>query len=356
MKNNSMASPDGSHSQTLVKSRQSLPAGLVAAVVEAPSLGQLWQAALTESAEVVGLDGVRIAELVMAPIVRYRVLAQSADAPDLSGPLIRSPANHPIIANYMQTHFTNWVSLRDLLPGRQWDEHPLYREVYRPAGVRAQISCAIHDWGHAMISISLSRGGRDFNEHERERLAHLQSIMQAGYRRVLREERERSALAALDHAVSPSDLVVVISPEDGSITHVSSELNAWNRRHPGVLDHMLQIVRAGREPRPIQVGDAMVMASAVQTVQGIVLAVREAPRAPLTPREIEVLQLLAVGLSGRSIARRLGSSEGTVRKHLEHIYSKLGAHDRLAAVGLAREYSLIPLDVALHGGLPTQIR
>ncbi|MDX6660101.1 MAG: two-component system, NarL family, nitrate/nitrite response regulator NarL [Solirubrobacteraceae bacterium] len=56
------------------------------------------------------------------------------------------------------------------------------------------------------------------------------------------------------------------------------------------------------------------------------------PRAPLSPRESEVLQLAAEGLSGPTIAERLLMSRGTVKTHFEHIYDKLGVGDRAAAV------------------------
>lgn len=56
------------------------------------------------------------------------------------------------------------------------------------------------------------------------------------------------------------------------------------------------------------------------------------PVDPLTAREGVVLALLAQGLSATTIGRRLGIAEGTVRKHLNHIYAKLGVHDRLGAV------------------------
>ncbi len=53
---------------------------------------------------------------------------------------------------------------------------------------------------------------------------------------------------------------------------------------------------------------------------------------PLTPREREVLQLAAEGLSGPNIAERLFVSPGTVKSHFRNIYEKLGVRDRSAAV------------------------
>ena len=74
---------------------------------------------------------------------------------------------------------------------------------------------------------------------------------------------------------------------------------------------------------------------------------RERGAAPLvedlTPRELEVLQLLAEGLSNKEIARRLGTSEHTVKFHVNAILGKLGAHSRTEAVTRAARLGLIIL-------------
>lgn len=61
----------------------------------------------------------------------------------------------------------------------------------------------------------------------------------------------------------------------------------------------------------------------------------------LTSRELEVLELLSQGLLATSIASRLSLSPRTVHKHLGNIYDKLGVHDRLVAVSLARGRGLV---------------
>ncbi len=58
--------------------------------------------------------------------------------------------------------------------------------------------------------------------------------------------------------------------------------------------------------------------------------------ATLTAREREVLLLVADGLTNAAIAERLWISPGTVRRHLENVYTKLGVHTRTAAVASAR--------------------
>lgn len=56
---------------------------------------------------------------------------------------------------------------------------------------------------------------------------------------------------------------------------------------------------------------------------------------PLTKRQAEILQLVAAGYDNAAIARRLGLSRGTVRKHLENIYASLEVSSRTAAVARA---------------------
>lgn len=61
----------------------------------------------------------------------------------------------------------------------------------------------------------------------------------------------------------------------------------------------------------------------------------------LTARENVILEHLAQGLSAEAIALLAGISPRTVRKHLQHVYAKLGAHDRLVAVEAARAAGLL---------------
>jgi DNA-binding NarL/FixJ family response regulator len=61
----------------------------------------------------------------------------------------------------------------------------------------------------------------------------------------------------------------------------------------------------------------------------------------LTAREVEVLQLLAFGHTNRDIAEHLFISPDTVKTHLEHIFEKLGASDRTAAVAEALRREII---------------
>jgi LuxR family maltose regulon positive regulatory protein len=62
---------------------------------------------------------------------------------------------------------------------------------------------------------------------------------------------------------------------------------------------------------------------------------------PLTPREKEVLELLAAGLSNREIGEQLVISPQTVKKHTGNIYGKLGVSSRTEAAARARALDLL---------------
>ena len=62
---------------------------------------------------------------------------------------------------------------------------------------------------------------------------------------------------------------------------------------------------------------------------------------PLTEREQEVLQLLALGLSNKEMAERMVISEGTVKTHVHNLIGKLGAQSRTHVLARAKELDLL---------------
>jgi HD-GYP domain-containing protein (c-di-GMP phosphodiesterase class II) len=101
---------------------------------------------------------------------------------------------------------------------------------------------------------------------------------------------------------------------------------------------------AGRELRA-DVSAGRLDAEAVEAVLGAaghrVVRRRDGP-AGLTPREVEILRLVARGLPNKAIAERLVISPKTVANHVEHIYLKIGASNRARASLFAMQHGLLP--------------
>jgi DNA-binding CsgD family transcriptional regulator len=62
----------------------------------------------------------------------------------------------------------------------------------------------------------------------------------------------------------------------------------------------------------------------------------------ITPRELDILELIAKGMSNREIAEKLYVSENTVKTHSSRVFGKLGAKRRTQAVQLGKEFGLLP--------------
>jgi DNA-binding NarL/FixJ family response regulator len=96
-------------------------------------------------------------------------------------------------------------------------------------------------------------------------------------------------------------------------------------------DELIRAVRAA------YAGHSVLAPSVASTLMGRV----GPPADALTPRELDVLRLVAEGGTNQSVARRLLVSETTIKTHLLHIYTKLGVRDRAAAVSTAYKRGLI---------------
>ena len=101
-----------------------------------------------------------------------------------------------------------------------------------------------------------------------------------------------------------------------------------------------------KDAAPEEIGSAVAAAAEGRTalapqVAGRLLGQLRSPETSLSPRELELLELLADGLPNRTIARTLFISEATVKTHLVHIYDKLGVDNRTAAVNEARKRRMI---------------
>ena len=181
----------------------------------------------------------------------------------------------------------------------------------------------VHDWGRLGVSNAIldKRGPLGTGDWERLRL---QSYITE------RMLQQSEALAPLARSALPA--------------HVARVLDAANAyqamREPRPHREALDPDRAATELRagPFD-RDAV---EAVLAAAGHRVARRREGPNGLTPREVEVLRLLARGLSNKEIAQRLSISPKTVGNHAEHIYAKIDAQSRAAAAFFAMQQGLLP--------------
>jgi DNA-binding NarL/FixJ family response regulator len=107
-------------------------------------------------------------------------------------------------------------------------------------------------------------------------------------------------------------------------------------RLPDTVVSWLREGRRGATSEPLRI-DAGERALVVELVDGALLLEEQRWIPRLTSREREILDLVAEGRTNAEIAERLWLSLGTVRKHLDNVYAKLGVHTRTAAAAFVRE-------------------
>jgi len=98
--------------------------------------------------------------------------------------------------------------------------------------------------------------------------------------------------------------------------------------HTEVL-HAIRTVHAGKRLMPPEVAERLS---------------EYFPQIALTPREVEVLALVAKGLANKEIAGQLGAASGTIKMHVQNILGKLEAADRTHAVTIAFQRGILHLD------------
>jgi len=133
------------------------------------------------------------------------------------------------------------------------------------------------------------------------------------------------------------------------LTTFDLDEHVYDALRAGAAGFLLKDVRAAQlvdAVRVVAAGEAMIAPAVTRRL--IAEFARRAPRAEpppgldeLTPRELEVLRLLARGLSNAEIAEALVLGDTTVKTHVAHVLGKLGLRDRVQAVVLAYESGLV---------------
>jgi DNA-binding NarL/FixJ family response regulator len=148
-------------------------------------------------------------------------------------------------------------------------------------------------------------------------------------------------LRALAQAPAPPPPVIILTTFDDD-TAILEGLKLGAR---GYLLKDVSFAKLTEAVRVVAAGGTMINPAVTERLarglSQVSKAPAEAPLQALTRRELEVMRLLAAGLSNAEIAEALRLSEGTVKNHVSSILSKLAARDRVRAILKAIELGLI---------------
>ena len=251
---------------------------------------------------------------------------------------------HPVCVYQDRTLDFAARKLSDFVTRTQLRGLEIYCEFFRPYGVEYELDVGLPAAATHTKVFLFSRQNSDFTERERLLL----DLLRPHFVSLYAAARNRRVIAALEVHDDLTRLVMLgrngvvdfAGPGARQLFHhyfdtvsdrcLPEVVQEWLREEAARLNRDGSLPHAGR-PLTVVRDDRRL---AVQRL-GDVLLLRE-ELASLTPREREILDLVAQGNSNAEIAARLWLSTGTVRIHLQHIYEKLRVGNRTAAVARLR--------------------
>ncbi|OGQ09974.1 MAG: hypothetical protein A2026_19495 [Deltaproteobacteria bacterium RBG_19FT_COMBO_46_12] len=280
----------------------------------------------------------------------------------LPGPTLREMFNlhlheHPLITHSASPNTSRSLRISDFLSRQQFHRLALYNEYYRPMGVEYQLGTTISISERHILGIGLDRDRRDFSENERLCLDLLRPHLIQSYRNL-------QTLKLMVRATAGSGRRLVIVNRAGQVESINDDVwrifaryfgrPRFHRSLPEVLLNWVKYERSrlcqesdvpspsvplviSKESRKIMIHFVW---GGIDSDQDMII-IEEGPAdvasasmdsSKLTRRETEILAWLSQGKTNAEIGLALSISPRTVKKHLEHIYSKLRVHRRSGAV------------------------
>jgi DNA-binding CsgD family transcriptional regulator len=268
--------------------------------------------------------------------------------------VVRLAEEHPLVRHFVATGDPATHAISDLVSRRAFEESGFYRDVLSHVSGRDQLAVSIPGRDGLIIGLAVNRDRRGFSKREHSMYDTLRPFLLQGYRDAAMREHARAVIAALGAVSAAIDQPVVLVGARCHVEHMTpgaAELLGDSAPVTGArlgepLGSWLREQRGRAVPASLRAGgwSARLVRGAAPGVDAIVLSpaagalTAAALRAAgLTPRESEVIELVAAGLTNAAAGARLGIAEGTVAKHLQHVNEKLGVASRTAAVARLRE-------------------
>jgi DNA-binding CsgD family transcriptional regulator len=259
--------------------------------------------------------------------------------------------------------------MSEVVTPRELHRLPLYEQFFRPLGVEEQLELPLERSGTRTHALGFNRERAVFTTRERQLLEAFRPHVVAAARTAQHVSALRLTVQGLERALEGQGCALLVVDAAGRIsagtdaawrllrssfgaradaaTVLPDVLRRWLRAE---LDALAPVDALPAPPRPFAGtfgGCALTVHLIPNAVSGSPVLVLEeerslsaallAERFALTPREAEVLRWIADGKTNAETAAILAMQVGTVKKHLERIFAKLGCDSRAAALALARE-------------------
>ena len=279
---------------------------------------------------------------------------------------------HPLLNHHQHTGDGSAVKFSDFLSRRQYHRLALYNECYRWIDAEYQMSLIPRAAPPVVIGIALNRSVKDFSERDRLLLNLLRPHVQQACANAKSFSAVQHELACLRETLEESGRgIVILAPTRGRdrVQYCSARAREWLSTYfgpvrpahalPDALARWVAHQRSRRdadgmppahEPWIVARAGKRLSVRFVAAEERQFLLIEEHVEAPsqglsitalaslgLTRRETEILAWVAQGSSNREIAAHLCISPRTVKKHLEHVYHKLGVTSRTQASARALE-------------------
>lgn len=295
-----------------------------------------------------------------------RVIARSGEALSAEdrAAFDRHFREHPLVRFHAAHADGPAQRISDCVSQQAFRHSALFADYYRRLNLRYVLALPLRIDSANVISIVFNRGSSDFRDSERAVLEALRRPLAALYGNVIARERLRAGMASLQELAASGGWHAIPLAPDGRPIEVSDPaarllrrffpvdaarrrwqlpdaVAAWLRRNRNWgLDRLASesnislTVSRGAERLSLRF-----VCDPLSTAGGFLLLKYERGEMraehlaslPLTPREREILSLVAAGKTNVDIAQLLTISSRTVQKHLEHVFQKLGVETRTAA-------------------------
>jgi DNA-binding CsgD family transcriptional regulator len=267
---------------------------------------------------------------------------------------------HPLISFMQRTGDGSARRISDVLSNDTFRRGVLYREFYGPLGIEYQMAVALAMPTPTIVAIALNRGSTDFSDRERRTLDTLRPHLVQAWQQARNGARLSRLLAtAVDVVSALGTRVLLLGSEMEELTPgtavtlyryfgrpsrdhplpprvatwVYSERTRLAGPHPPSLSRALHAQRDGGQLT------LRYLAAAKAHPEALLMTETDAAQSDdrpvpfgITRRESEILNLAATGATNASIGTALHISAGTVKKHLDNIYRKLGVRSRVEAI------------------------